>query len=257
MSEQNKSAGIISERAEAESARIAAAEEVKAGAPSAAEAYAAELGIHEPRTDSEKREAELIAAMPHEERMSPRTEDELAKSRERTESSSELQACKWDRQEELGEAHEDERIGRILHASTFVQMLWKCGIVCVLTRMNVAGLRSLKGERRAKERRAHFDRTMAGLVISSSRALPLPSPKYVTWVQIPAMIEYSVMRFDERGLPTSEKFRGWRTVLLALIQQGFLDERQCNRVFGEARGLAARRWNEILQSFRNVGAIAS
>jgi hypothetical protein len=158
---------------------------------------------------------------------------------------------------QVGDAALDERTGRILPAATFVEMLWKCGIVCVLTRMNTQGLRSLKGKAHAKERAAHYQRTMAGLVVNSSRAMPLPAPRYVTWIQIPAMIEYSVMRFDGHGVATSEKYRGWRTVLLKLIQDGLLTERQANWVFGEPRGPAAARWGQILQSFRNAGAIPS
>lgn len=219
------------------------------------EEYARELGIGAPDTDAEKREADAIAVLPHETRASNETKENLQQLQE--ENTAAVAGQRWDRQEELGEAREDERIGRILHASTFVQMLWKCGIVCVLTRCNTEGLRSLRGEAHARERRAQYDRTMAGLVINSCRAMPLAAPRYVTWVQIPAMIEYSVMRFDEHNLPTREKYRGWRTVLLELIRQGFLTERQANHVFGEPRGPAARRWQEILQSFRNAGALAS
>ena len=218
------------------------------------DAYAEELGIHAPRTDTEKREAELVAALPHEDRASNETRENLQQLQE--ENSASVREFRLFDQAEVGEAAQDERTGRILPAFTFVEMLWKCGIVCVLTRVNVQGLRSLKGKAHARERAAHYDRTMAGLVVNSSRAMPLPAPRYVTWVQIPAMIEYSVMRFDGHGLATSEKYRGWRTVLLKLIQEGLLTERQANHVFGEPRGPAAARWGQILQSFRNAGAIA-
>jgi hypothetical protein len=222
-------------------------------APSPADAYAAELGIRAPRTDAEKREADVIAAMPHVDRASNETRENLAQLRE--ENTDAVAGQRWARQDELGEAHQDERTGRIITAHQFLKMLWQCGIVCVLTRMNVAGLHSLKGESHARERRAHYDRTMAGLVVNSSRAMPLPAPRYVTWIQIPAMIEFSVMRFDAHGLPLAEKYRGWRTVLLELIRQGLLTERDVNRVFGEATGPGARRWLEILQSIRTNAGI--
>lgn len=215
------------------------------------EDYQRELGIRPPSPE-EQAAAELL---PHETRASNETKEKLAELRE--ENTAAVSGARWPGQEELSDAHLDERTGRILHASTFLQMLWKCGIVCVLTRCNTQGLRSLRGEAHARERRAAYERSMAGLVINSSRAMPLPEPRYATWVQLPAMLEYSVMRFDTHGLPTREQYRGWRTVLLELIRQGFLTERQANAVFGEPRGPAARRWNEIVQSFRNVGVIAS
>ena len=202
-----------------------------------------------------EREAEAAAAIPHIERASSETQENLAQMREANTDA--VSGARWDRQEELSEARQDERTGRILHVHTFVQMLWRAGIVCVLTRVQTQGLRSLKGDAHASDRKAQYERTMAGLVINSSRAMPLPAPRYATWVQIPAMLEYSVMRFDEHNLPTREKYRGWRTVLLELIRQGFLEERVANHVFGEPRGPAARRWLEILQSFRNTGVTAS
>jgi hypothetical protein len=242
----------ISERMETEHARLRAEAEPDWNP---AEDYQRELGIGQPQTDAEKREADAIAALPHESRASNETKDRLQELQEANTAA--VAGFQWGRQEELGEAHEDERIGRILPASTFVEMLWKAGIVCVLTRCDTRGLRSLKGEAHARERRALYEKTMAGLVITSTRAMPLPAPRYVTWVQIPAMIEYSVMRFDEHNLPTTQKYKGWRTVLLELIRQGWLTEREANRVFGEPRGPAAKRWGEILQSMRSQGLLAS
>lgn len=245
---RNKSAGIIAERSETENARLAAHPEPDWNP---AEEYQRELGIGAPQSDEDKREADAIAALPHETRASSRTQENLQKLQE--ENTAAVASLRWGRQAELSESHEDERRGRILHASEYVKLLWKCGIVCVLTRCDTRGLRSLKGEWHTRERRALYEKTMAGLVINSSRALPLAAPRYAGWVQIPAMYEYSVMRFDAHGLPTTEKFRGWRTVNLKLIQEGFLTERESNRVFGEATGPAARRWQEILQGFRQAG----
>lgn len=215
------------------------------------QAYADELGIHAPRTDAEKREADYIASLPHETRSSAKTEDELEEFREITHANPQLRDCEWQRQEELSEAHQDERTGRILTASQFIGLLWRCGLTCVLTRPNVEAIRySMKSHEYTQERRAQIARTQAGLVVQQCAIVSLPRPEYATWVQIPAMIEYSVMRFDSHNLPTNEKYRGWRTVLIELIRKGFLTERKANEVFGEARGPAARRWQEIMQAIR-------
>ena len=56
--------------------------------------------------------------------------------------------------------------------------------------------------------------------------------QYITYLQWPRGPEWSVMRFDEFDVPTSEKYRGWRTALLRLMQEGLLDEREVDRAFG-------------------------
>jgi len=47
------------------------------------------------------------------------------------------------------------------------------------------------------------------------------------------------MRFDRFGVVTNERFRGWRTALLTLIEAGIVSKRQAVEAFGEARGHAA------------------
>lgn len=75
--------------------------------------------------------------------------------------------------------------------------------------------------------------------------------QYVCGVQVGFMHEYSSFHFDKRGLPLNEKWRGWRTVLLRLIQLGHITEEQERQVFGEATGVASRRHREQLFCFRN------
>lgn len=74
---------------------------------------------------------------------------------------------------------------------------------------------------------------------------------YVCGVQVGLMHEYSSMWFDRHNLPLNEKWRGWRTVLLRLIQLGFITEQQADKVFGPAEGVASRRYREQLYCFRN------
>lgn len=63
--------------------------------------------------------------------------------------------------------------------------------------------------------------------------------------------EWSLLRVDSRGLPTTEKYRGWRTVLLACIKGGFITEQQCNEVFGKPLGARSRPWYRELYKIRN------
>jgi hypothetical protein len=77
--------------------------------------------------------------------------------------------------------------------------------------------------------------------------------EYACGVQAGIMHEYSSMYFDSHNVPTSEKFRGWRTVLLRLILAGFITEESAHRVFGNATGPESTRYRAQLYSFRNRG----
>jgi len=75
---------------------------------------------------------------------------------------------------------------------------------------------------------------------------------YVCGVQASMMNEYSVIYLDAHGLPLNEKKRGWRTVLLRLIQGSFIQEDDAHKVFGEPfSGPISRRYREQLWYFRN------
>ena len=66
------------------------------------------------------------------------------------------------------------------------------------------------------------------------------------------MPEFSMMQFDDHGVPVSEEFRGWRTCLLQLILKKMLTEPMATAVFGEATGPAAAKYNAYLYGFRNT-----
>jgi len=74
---------------------------------------------------------------------------------------------------------------------------------------------------------------------------------YVCGVQVGFMHEYSSMHFDEHDVPLNEKWRGWRTVLLRLIQLGHVTEEQALAVFGEPTEAGSRRYREQLYYWRN------
>lgn len=76
-------------------------------------------------------------------------------------------------------------------------------------------------------------------------------PEVACWVQNGWMPEYTVMGFDEHGVPLAEKYRGWRTVLLQLILKGLLTERLAHKVFGEPNLPCAERYKSILHGWRH------
>lgn len=76
--------------------------------------------------------------------------------------------------------------------------------------------------------------------------------RFVCGVQGGYMPEYSTMYFDAHDLPTSEMYRGWRTVLLRLVQGEFItDERKLDKVFGYATGPESGRYLAQMYHFRN------
>jgi hypothetical protein len=56
--------------------------------------------------------------------------------------------------------------------------------------------------------------------------------RYVCYLQVPAMYEWSVLRLDSHGIPNGENFRGWRTVAVQLVEKEIITEEQCHKIFG-------------------------
>jgi hypothetical protein len=57
--------------------------------------------------------------------------------------------------------------------------------------------------------------------------------RYICYLQVPAMYEWSVLRLDAHGIPNGEDFRGWRTVLVQLIEKDILTEEEAHKIFGQ------------------------
>ena len=89
------------------------------------------------------------------------------------------------------------------------------------------------------------------LTLVYSDSLGMKKPEVACWVQNGWMPEYTVMGFDDHGVPLAEKYRGWRTCLLQLILKGLLTIELAHKVFGEANLPCAERYNSILHSWKN------
>jgi hypothetical protein len=76
--------------------------------------------------------------------------------------------------------------------------------------------------------------------------------RYICYMQIPAMYEWSVLRTDQYGKPDGERFRGWRTVIVQLVEKEILTEMQADKIFGEAsHNHIYRRYHRSLFEARN------
>lgn len=134
---------------------------------------------------------------------------------------------KWVRPEEY--KNEGARVGQIMHSSTFIVKLREAGVKCWY--------------------RQHPQEGKVTLVIQRD---DLPA-EVGCWVQLGYAPELSIMRFDEYGIPTTEKFRGWRTCLLQLILKSAITQAKAEEVFGQPPTTPAfHRYNSTLQRFRNA-----
>ena len=76
--------------------------------------------------------------------------------------------------------------------------------------------------------------------------------QYTCYMQTPAMIEWSVLRLDDHGLPAGEDYRGWRTVLSQMILKGAITEKKAHEIFGRpTESIVSRRYRRTLFEFRN------
>jgi hypothetical protein len=76
--------------------------------------------------------------------------------------------------------------------------------------------------------------------------------KTLTSLQDPYGPEWSVMRFDEHGAATKEKYRGWRTAMLVLIVAEVLTEAEVDRAFGRPAGEAGAWYRQQLKTWRQI-----
>jgi hypothetical protein len=74
---------------------------------------------------------------------------------------------------------------------------------------------------------------------------------YVTGFPKKKLAEFSAITTTEWGVAHRE-IRGWRTVLINLIQQRALAYRQAVREFGEPNGARGTRWHEHLANHKGV-----
>jgi hypothetical protein len=178
-----------------------------------------------------------------EEKLDPKLEEEIKRySEKRHEKSSQQNEEELCRQREINnelskqyrwvspEEYKDEgpRIGHILHSSELIRLLRnKCNLQCWY--------------------RQHPQSRKITLIVKRDYF----DPEVGCWVQEGFMPEYTIMGFDEHGVPLAEKYRGWRTCILQLILKGYISEYKANKVFGYASGPVSDRYLKTLYSFRN------
>jgi hypothetical protein len=173
-------------------------------------------------------------------------------------------AQRWQGQERwMGRENEEMRLVNILHPHAVFQKLIDAGVNCsiepavdwVWDMNHKSGLAMPVQRTRSSARFWLHDVVILDRVGISAWVWKdgVRVAQYITYLQWPRGPEWSLMRFDEFDVPTSEKYRGWRTALLRLIQEGVLDEREVDRAFGPVvHNEASELYLEQLEDYRKT-----
>ena len=180
-------------------------------------------------------------------------------------------ARRWKGQERWqGRRNEEMRLVNILHPHEWIRKLQSAGVAAsiepavtmVWVPDDETGLLALRPKVRSPARLwLHADaiylkgtaETHAGRV-GVSAWVQRPEgrqPQCVTFLQWDCGPEWSLMHFDQMDVPTTERYRGWRTALLKLITNDVLTEEEVTRAFGPVvENEASQLYRETLQNYR-------
>ena len=187
----------------------------------------------------------MTYAASFEEKIDPKLEEEIKQYSERrhekSSSQNEEEFCKqkeindeiskqyqWLNPEEYKEI--EPRIGKIITHADLINTLRSAGVRCWYVE------------------HPHIDKLT--LLVSDYWAKEMP--KVACWVPFGYMPELSVSRFDEHGIPTNEKYRGWRTCLMQLLLHKCITEEQITKYFPPPKYIKAfHKYNQFLYDMRN------
>jgi len=152
-------------------------------------------------------------------------------------------AYRWQGQERwMGRENEEMRLVNILHPHAVFRKLQEAGVDCSLEPAldwvwdidDKTGLTIPKQRTRSTARFWLHDLIIkdrvgiTGWVNRNGRR----TAQYISYLQWPQGPEWSIMRFDQFDVPTCEKYRGWRTAILRMIEEEVITEEEVDRAFG-------------------------
>lgn len=130
-----------------------------------------------------------------------------------------------------------QREGRIFHMNEFLSRLKRCGLNCWYSEKG--GMPGTVGLYVGHDKTARCSHEFG-------------EPHYVGFCQVPFMQEYEELRFDQYNVPLGSKRRGWRTLLLKIVEQGLVPVSKLDEIFGApATGPVSRRYKEYLNFLKN------
>jgi len=170
----------------------------------------------------------------------------------------------------IGRRNEEMRLVNILHPHDFMRKLKAAGVNAsiepavdwVWVPDDTTGLLVLRPKARSQARLwLHGEAIyLKGTSETNARRIGISAwvqqgeeriPKCLTSLQWDCGPEWSLMYFDEFDVPIRERYRGWRTALLALITNDVLTEDEVERAFGPiVENEASELYRETLQGYR-------
>jgi hypothetical protein len=144
----------------------------------------------------------------------------------------------------MGKENEAMRLVNIMHPHKIFRRLRRAGVDArieaphfyVWMPDDVTGrLISLKRERSVGRLWLHDDAIVGRVGISAwvwDAKTKKRERRMVTTLQWPYGPEWSLLHFDEFDVPVTEKYRGWRTAMMHLIEHDVLTEEEVNKAFG-------------------------
>jgi hypothetical protein len=178
------------------------------------------------KTDPElHRQLLEIEARQHDQKVASQHQEAAVEMFEDNMNQEAVRECKWLRQDELREFIP----GRMMTSGEFLGLLRKIRPDATYNQESILGRR--------------------GLCVQN----PVRGKYYfVTTVQDGMMIEWTQMRYDEHDIPTNERYHGWRSVLMTLIQKEIITIEESDAVFGKPTGERSNRWYRQLYIMRNA-----
>lgn len=170
----------------------------------------------------------------------------------------------------MGRRNEEMRLVNILHPHDVMRKLQSAGVAAsiepavdwVWVPDDITGLLVLRPKARSQARLwLHGEAIyLKGTSETSAGRIGISAwvqdgeqrvPKCLTSLQWDCGPEWSLMYFDEFDVPIRERYRGWRTALLALITNDVLTEDEVDRAFGPVvQNEASELYRETLQGYR-------
>ena len=129
----------------------------------------------------------------------------------------------------------DKRPGRYMDCSLFLQKLLKIYPLLYVTAGGIKG-----------------DLALYATAGVAKKEWSGNSFKYLGYVTLGPMPEYSEYEFNDRDVLQRCTQMGWRSVLLRFIQNNILTEEQCDKEFGPPSGGVNSLWYKKLHDFRTA-----
>lgn len=169
---------------------------------------------------------------------------------------------RWQGQERwMGRENEEMRLVNIMHPDAVIQKLIDAGVDAALEPAVVwiwgiddtTGLTVPVQKARSRARLWLHDVVVQQRVGISAWVMENGQRvvKCITSLQYDCGPEWSLMYFDQYDVPIKERYRGWRTALLALILNDVITEEEVDRAFGPVvENEASELYRETLQNYR-------